>query len=121
MIDRIDELKRSVRRRKVEGERVGGAPHYYYLEGFFAALDEPFEVREAKARLHFYQNVPITIRPGEAIVGRIDWNEPLVCTIANTRLRQDLLAQIRSSDLPEAEKARIGELAEAVRPFCFDP
>ncbi len=80
-------------------------------------------LRCAKRKRAFiiYQNVPITIRPGEAIVGRIDWNEPLVCTIANTRLRQDLLAQIRSSDLPEAEKARIGELAEAVRPFCFDP
>ncbi len=80
MIDRIEELRADVRRRRIKGENRSCVPHYDYLEGFTAALDEPFEIREAKARLHFYQNVPIVIRPGEAIVGQIDWDEPLVCT-----------------------------------------
>ena len=121
MLDRIDELKAMLAQKR----RTGGAEpppfHWYYLEGFAAALDNPFEIREAKARLHFYQHVPITIQPGEFIVGQVDWNEPLVCFVSNTRIREEVFDRIQSSELDEVEKRKIAEWVEAVRPFCFDP
>jgi pyruvate-formate lyase len=121
MLDRIDELKSLLvqKRRPVSAE---ARPfHWYYLEGFAAALDDPFEIREAKARLHFYRHVPITILPGEYIVGQVDWNEPLVCQVSNTHLRADVIEQIQRSDLLDAQKSQILQWVEAVRPFCFDP
>ena len=121
MLDRIDELKAMLAQKRHAGSAEPPPFHWYYLEGFVAALDDPFEIREAKARLHFYQHVPITIQPGEFIVGQVDWNEPLVCFVSNTRIREEVLDRIQSSELAEAEKRKIAEWVEAVRPFCFDP
>jgi pyruvate-formate lyase len=121
MLDRIDELKAMLAQKRRAGSAEPPPFHWYYLEGFVATLDEPFEIREAKARLHFYQHVPITIQPGECIVGQVDWNEPLVCFVSNTRIREEVLDQIQNSELAEAEKRKIAEWVEAVRPFCFDP
>lgn len=121
MLDRIDELKSLIEKKRRLGRTDLQPFHWYYLEGFTAALDDPFEIREAKARLHFYRHVPITIQPGECIVGQVDWNEPLACQISNTHLRADVIEQIQRSDLPDAQKSQIMQWVEAVRPFCFDP
>lgn len=114
--DTTQSLKTLIRR-----PSAPGADHFFYLEGFCAALDEPFEIREARARLHFYQNVPIRIHPGEAIVGQIDWNEPLVTQVANTHLRPEVLERLLAGDLSQAEKARLQEMVHQAQPFCFDP
>ena len=82
----IDELRQLITRRRLSGSQAARPPHWFYLEGFAAALDEPFEIREAKARLHFYQHVPIEIHPGEYIVGQIDWNEPFISYVSNTHI-----------------------------------
>jgi len=121
MLDRIDELKTMLAQKRRAGGAEPGPFHWYYLEGFVAALDEPFEIREAKARLHFYRNVPITIQPGEFIVGQVDWNEPLICFVSNTRIQTEVLDRIQRSELAEVEKRKITEWVEAVRPFCFAP
>lgn len=121
MLDRIDELKSLIVQKRTSGGAEAQPPHWYYLEGFTAALDDPFEIREAKARLHYYRHVPITILPGEAIVGQVDWNEPLVCFVSNTHIREDVLEQILSSSLPDDQKRQIQEWVEAARPFCFNP
>ncbi len=121
MLDRIDELKSLIVNKRRLGNTQTQPFHWYYLEGFAAALDDPFEIREAKARLHFYRHVPITIQPGEYIVGQVDWNEPLVCQVSNTHLRADVIEQIQHSDLLDAQKSQIMQWVEAVRPFCFDP
>lgn len=118
--DHIAQLKH--RLSQARRNPVAGEPHWFYLEGFATAIDEPFEVREALARLHFLRNVPITIHPGEAIVGQIDWNEPLVCQVSNTHLRKDVLERIYAdAGIPLEEKETIRGWVEAVRPFCFDP
>ena len=119
MRDFTAELRRQLFQRRREGQVL--PPHWHYLEGFVQALDDPFEIREAKARLRFYRNVPITIRPGEYIVGQMDWNEPLVCQVSNTHIRQDVLERIFAGDLPAEEKEKIRGWVEAARPFCFDP
>jgi formate C-acetyltransferase len=121
MLDRINELKATIAHKRHAGSTEPPPFHWYYLEGFVAALDDPFEIREAKARLHFYQNVPITILPGECIVGQVDWNEPLVCFVSNTHIQKDVLERIQNCDLADAEKGKISGWVEAARPFCFDP
>jgi len=121
MLDRINELKAALAQRRRAGDADLPPFHWFYLEGFVAALDEPFEIREAKARLHFYQQVPITIHPGESIVGQVDWTEPLICFVSNTRIQAEVLGRIQNSDLPGAEKRKIAGWVEAARPFCFDP
>jgi pyruvate-formate lyase len=121
MIDRINELKQTILRRRLDSAHSQPAFHWFYLEGFAQALDTPFEIREACARLHFYQNVPIEILPGEAIVGQIDWTEPFVCQVSNTHVRSEVLDRILQSDLPATEKETIQAWIESVRPFCFDP
>lgn len=120
MVDRINELKESLAFRHKYRENNPPEPHWFFLEGFAAHIDDPFEVREAKARRHFYTYMPIQIHPGEAIVGQVDWNEPLANSIANTHVREDVLARIRQSDLPETTKSEIEAMVDAVRPFCFD-
>ena len=120
MVDRINELKESLIFRHKYRDNNPPEPHWFFLEGFAAHIDDPFEVREAKARRHFYTYMPIQIHPGEAIVGQVDWNEPLANSIANTHVREDVLARIRQSDLPEATKSKIDAMIDAVRPFCFD-
>lgn len=119
MTDRLEELKRG----QAERRRAPSAtqPHFFYLEGFFRNLNEPFEVREAAARKYFYEKTPIEILPGEAIVGQMDWNEPLVCTYANTHIEEGVLQRILDSELPVADKKRVTDMIAAVRPFCFDP
>jgi pyruvate-formate lyase len=121
MLDRINELKVMLAQKR----RVGSADltpfHWHYLEGFVAALDEPFEIREARARLHFYQHVPITILPSECIVGQVDWTEPLVSFVSNTHIRTEVVDRIQNSELAKAEKYKIAGWVDAVRPFCFDP
>ena len=121
MLDRINELKAVL----AQNRRAGSADlppfHWHYLEGFVAALEAPFEIREARARLHFYQHVPITILPGEYIVGQVDWNEPLACFVSNTHIRSEVLDRIQNSELAESEKHKISGWVDAVRPFCFDP
>lgn len=121
MKNNIQQLRQTIIHKRQQGNS-GSQPHWFYLEGFAAAIDEPFEIREAKARRHFYQHVPIEILPGEYIVGQIDWNEPLVTNVSNTHVREDVLAKILETDsLPITEKERIREMVEAARPFCFDP
>lgn len=117
--DHIAELRQLITQRRAS--RPNRPPHWHYLEGFSAALEEPFEIREAKARLHFYQHVPIEIHPGEYIVGQIDWNEPFVSYVSNTHIKADVAERIQAGDLPDGEKQHIQALLEAVRPFCFDP
>lgn len=121
MVDRIEALKKGLLSRSKN--RLENPPelHWYYLEGFTEHISEPFEVREAKARRHFYANMPIAIHPGEAIVGQADWNEPFVCLVSNTQIREDVTGRIMSGALPQAEKDRIAAMLEAARPFCFDP
>jgi pyruvate-formate lyase len=121
MIDRTGALKQDLIQKRQNSSSAPRVPHWYYLEGFAAAIDQPFEVREAKARLNFYQNVPIQIQPGEMIVGQIDWNEPLVCTVTNTRIREDVLDKVLAMDLPGQQKSQIREWVDLARPFCFDP
>jgi pyruvate-formate lyase len=121
MLDRIAELKDRLAQKRRLGRIEPQPYHWYYLEGFAAALDNPFQIREAKARLHFYRHVPISIHPGECIVGQVDWNEPLVCQVSNTHLRTDVIEKVQHSDLPDAQKSQILQWVEAVRPFCFDP
>jgi pyruvate-formate lyase len=121
MLDRINELKAVLTQKRRLGSAEPPPFHWYYLEGFVAALDDPFEIREAKARLHFYRQVPISILPGEYIVGQVDWNEPLICYVSNTRISSEVLDRIQNSDLVESEKRQIAEWVDAVRPFCFDP
>jgi formate C-acetyltransferase len=121
MLDRIDELKATLAQKRRAGDAAPPPCHWYYLEGFVTALDEPFEIREAKARLHFYQHVPITIQPGEYIVGQVDWTEPLACFVSNTHIKTEVLERILQSDLPGEQKRQISDWVEAVRPFCFDP
>ena len=43
-IDRIDELKASLLHKRIHLD-VESAPHWFYLEGFATAIDEPFEIR----------------------------------------------------------------------------
>ncbi len=121
MLDHTPELKQVITTKRRAGSGDGQPFHWFYLEGFVNAIDEPFEIRESKARLHFYQNVPITILPNEYIVGQIDWTEPLVCYVSNTHVREDVLDRIRSSDLAPSEKQKIEDWIAAARPFCFDP
>jgi pyruvate-formate lyase len=121
LIDRINELKQIIYKKRLEGSLELPPPHWYYLEGFVAAIDEPFEIREAKARLNFYRNVPIHITPGEVIVGQVDWNEPLVSLVSNTHIRADVLDKNLTSVLPVQEKEKMAEWVEIARPFCFDP
>lgn len=121
MLDRINELKAVLAQKRRAGKAEMQSFHWYYLEGFVAALDDPFEIREAKARLHFYRSVPITILPGESIVGQVDWTEPLVTLVSNTHIRTDVLDRIQNSELDDTEKYKIAQWVEAVRPFCFDP
>ncbi len=119
MIDRVQEIKQGMWDRRRKGAKA--EPHFYYLEGFAREIDAPFEIREARARLYFYRNVPISILPGEAIVGQVDWNEPLATQIANTHIRQDVLDRLLQGELPAAQKTQVREWVEMVRPFCFDP
>lgn len=121
LTDHIAELRQYITQKRLAGQAVPHPPHWFYLEGFAAALDEPFEIREAKARLNFYQQVPIEILPGEYIVGQIDWDEPLVSYVSNTHIKEAVLETIMQSRLPEVEKQRIQAMIAAVRPFCFDP
>ncbi len=114
-------LKQVITQKRQQGNWDMQPFHWHYLEGFVAALDEPFEIREAKARLNFYQNVPIYILPGEYIVGQIDWNEPLSTYVSNTQIRNDILEKIRQSDLPESEKQKVNAWVEEARPFCLTP
>jgi len=121
MLDRISELKAAIAQKRRAGHADTPSFHWYYLDGFVTALDDPFELREAKARLHFYRHVPISILPGESIVGQVDWNEPLVCLVSNTHIRTDVLDRIQHSDRTDSEKEQIAEWVQAARPFCFDP
>jgi Pyruvate-formate lyase len=117
MVDRIGELKSAL----AAGRGIASPePHYFYLDGFFKALADPFELREAKARYNFYANVPIAIHPGEAIVGQLDWHEPLACSFANTHINGDAAQRIENGGLPQAERARVAAMLEAVRPYCFN-
>jgi len=116
--DSIARLRQQLFDRRAEPP---GPPHWHYLQGFAAAIDQPFEIREARARENFYCNVPITIRPGEYIVGQMDWNEPLVCYVSNTHIRQDVLERILAGDASMAEKDQVQAWVEQARPFCFDP
>src|SRR6266540_3565438 len=102
MNNSIDELKQVLLKKRREGNWDMQPFHWFYLEGFAAAIEEPFEIREAKARLHFYRNAPIYIMPNEYIVGQIDWNEPLICTFTNTHVREDILERIRNSNVNQA-------------------
>lgn len=120
MIDRINELAESLTFRRKYNTNNPPAPHWYFLEGFVAHIDDPFEVREAKARRHFYTYMPIQIHPGETIVGQVDWNEPLANSIANTHVREDVLQRIHEGTFPEETKVRIAAMVEQVRPFCLD-
>ena len=120
MINRIGELKQDLADRRSGRKAAASEPHWFYLEGFAANIGDPFEVREAKARYNFYSNVPIEIRPGEAVVGQLDWNEPLACLIANTHIRGDVLERIMSGNLPQETKDRVAAMVGAVRPHCFD-
>ena len=120
MLNRIREQMESLACRRKDHEKTPPEPHWFFLEAFAEHLDDPFEVREAKARRHFYANMPIFIHPGEAIVGQVDWNEPLANSIANTHIREDVLQRICQGVLPQNEKDRITAMVERVRPFCFD-
>lgn len=118
--DHIDSLKQLVRRQRTHPQPA--PPHWFYLQGFAEAIDQPREVREAMARLNFLRHVPITIHPGEGIVGQIDWNEPLVCLVTNTCMREDILSAILSDPaIPLEEREMIKVWAGQARPFCFDP
>ena len=109
-------------KKRLSGSATSQPFHWYYLEGFVAALDEPFEIREAKARLHFYRHVPITILPGECIVGQVDWNEPLVCQVSNTHLRADVIERIQHSEPARcAEKRKIVGMGRGCAPVLFRP
>ena len=121
MTNQIAALKQRLTEKRQAGNQDGKPFHWYYLEGFAEAIDEPFEVREAKARLHFYQHTPIAIEAGEAIVGQVDWNEPLVSLVTNTHIRKDILEKILASEIDTAEKERIAAEVELAKPFCFDP
>lgn len=120
MNDHIHEIRRELLARRT-GQQSPAAPHWYYLQGFVEAIDQPFEVREARARLNFYQHTPITIRPGEYIVGQMDWNEPLVCTVSNTHVREDVVRRILDGEIDDGVKGQVSAWIEQVRPFCFDP
>lgn len=119
-IDRIDELKASLLHKRIHLD-VESAPHWFYLEGFATAIDEPFEIREAKARFKFYQKIPIKIHPGEGIVGQIDWNEPLITYVTDTHIREDVLQKIYASSMDDATKEKINQWVDRVRPYCFNP
>ncbi len=119
--DRILALKAKLTEKRLAKDLDQGFPHWFYLESFASAIDEPFEIREAKARFHFYQNVPIAILPGEAVVGQIDWNEPLVTYVADTHLNEDVIQKIMDSQLEEAEKGKIQTWIDLARPHCFNP
>lgn len=120
MVDRISDLMENLVFRHKSHANTPQEPHWFFLEGFAKHINDPFEVREAKARRHFYTHMPIYIHPGEAIVGQVDWNEPLANSIANTHIRDDVLQRINEGDLPIVEKDRIKAMIEKVRPFCFD-
>ena len=121
MLDRINDLKSILAQKRRPGGAEPSPFHWHYLEGFVANLDDPFEIREAKARLHFYQHVPITILPGECIVGQVDWTEPLICFVSNTHIQKEVFDRIQNSELAEAEKRKIAGWVDATHPFCFDP
>jgi pyruvate-formate lyase len=121
LIDRTQELTHSVTQKRLGISTSVNSPHWYYLEGFATAIDEPFEIREAKARLNFYQNVPIHILPGEAIVGLLDWNEPFVSLVSNTHIQEDVAEVIFKSDLAELDQQKLREWLTLVCPYCFDP
>ena len=121
MTDRIFELKNDLVFRRKNEENNPSAPHWYFLEAFVENIDDPFEVREAKARRHFYSNMPIHIHPGEAIVGQVDWNEPLANSVSNTHIREDVLKHVLEGSLPQETKQKIAVMVERAKPFCFDP
>jgi pyruvate-formate lyase len=120
MVDRMDELRESMAFRRRSNKNNPPEPHWYYLEGFAENISDPFEVREAKARSHFLANTPIVIHPGEAIVGQVDWNEPFVTHVSNTRICEDVVERIMKSALPRTEKDRVAAMLDIVRPCCFD-
>ena len=120
MIDRIRELRAGLLNKRLHPD-PDPACHWFYLEGFSRAIDQPFEIREARARAYFYQHVPIAILPGEAIVGQIDWNEPLVSSVANTHLREDVLEKVLALQPDEGARQQISAWAEMARPYCFNP
>lgn len=121
LIDNIAVLKQKVSEQRQARSRKAQPFHWYYLKGFAAAIHAPFEIREARARLHYYQNVPIAILPGEAIVGQLDWNEPLATNFTNTHVREDVLERILKSDILESEKHKIQGWIDLTRPYCFNP
>jgi len=120
MVNRIRECVDDMAIRQNERREHPPEPHWFFLESFAEHLDDPFEVREAKERRYFYQNMPVFIHPGEAIVGQVDWDEPLASSIANTHIREDVLQRITLGGLQQDEKDRIMAMVERVRPFCFD-
>ena len=71
--------------------------HWFYLDGFINALNEPPAIREAMARHNLYTNAPVYINPGELIVGNLDWalyNEPVINRISAHYVQQSVIDNI---------------------------